>query len=462
MHKISKEQIQRQLKHLKLYKAPRPDRIPNLVLMKCADILVDILWHIYSAILEKELCYDPWKQFTTVVLRKLGKLQYDVTKVYRPIARLNTMGKLLTAIISEQLTYYMEKHSLLPTTHFGGRPGRTTTDTLHMLTYKIKVAWRKCQVVSVLFLNIEGAFPKAVNKRLVHNLRTRKVPTKIVKFIQNLLKEQSTTLNFDNFVSERIALDNGIGQGDPLSMILYQYYDTDILDVPSGDHESALAYVDNAILVAMVKDFTETHNILADMMKRVGRAVEWSTKHNSKFEFSKLALIDFAHRNCKKEHPNLEISDITITPMQSTKYLGVFLDQHLSWNTHTTHTIKKGAEWSSRIRRAVAPTWGLTPKHLQKMFISVALLKILYAVDIWGIPKPIEGIAGHKKGTSGMVTKLTSMQRAGALAVTGGLRTTPTDVLDLLTFIMPLHLEINKACHRAVSRFATLPPSHPL
>ena len=126
------------------------------------------------------------------------------------------------------------------------------------------------------------------------------------------------------------------------------------------------------------------------------------------------------------------------------------------------HTIKKGADWSSRIRRAVAPTWGLMPKHAQKMFISVALPKILYAVDVWGIPKPIEGIVAHKKGMSGMVTKLTSMQRAGALAVMGGLRTTPTDVLDLYTFIMPLHLEINKACHRAASRLATLPSSHPL
>ena len=139
------------------------------------------------------------------------------------------MGKLLTAIISEQLTYYTEKHSLLLPTHFGGRPSRTMTDMLHMLMYRIKDAWRKHQVTSVLFLNIEGAFPNTVNKRLIHNLRMRKVPTKIVKFIRNPLTGRSTTLKFDDFISERIALDNRIGQGDPLSMILYQYYNTDLL-----------------------------------------------------------------------------------------------------------------------------------------------------------------------------------------------------------------------------------------
>ena len=197
-------------------------------------------------------------------------------------------------------------------------------------------------------------------------------------------------------------------------------------------------------------------------MSRAGRAVEWSTKHNSKFEFSKLALIDFAHRNCKKDRPNLELPGITITPMQSTKYLGVFLDQHLSWSTHIAHIIKKGADWSSQIRRAVVPSWGLTPKHARKMLISVAMPKILYAVDVWGIPKPIEGTVIDKKGMSRAIAKLTSTHRAGTLAVTGGLRTTTTDVLDLHMFVLLLHLEIDKICHRAASRIATLPPSHPL
>ena len=159
--------------------------------------------------------------------------------------------------------------------------------------------------------------------------------------------DSSTTLQFDNNISEKIVIDNRISQGDPLSMILYQYYNADLLDVPNGAHEVASAYVDDAILIATAKDFKETHDILADMMNRAGRAVEWSTKHIFKFKFSKLALIDFTHRNCQKDHPKLELPGITITPMQSTKYLGVFLDQHLSWSTHIAHVIKKGTDWSS-------------------------------------------------------------------------------------------------------------------
>jgi hypothetical protein len=110
---ISKEQIKRQLAKLKLYKAPGPDSIPNIVLTKCTDILVDRLYYIYKAILELGTYYDPWKLSTTVVLHKPGKPCYDTPKAYRPIVLLNTMSKVLTALMAELMSYYTETYQLL-------------------------------------------------------------------------------------------------------------------------------------------------------------------------------------------------------------------------------------------------------------------------------------------------------------------------------------------------------------
>lgn len=73
MSHISKEQIACQLAKLKLYKAPGPDGILNIVLTKCTDALIDHLYHIYKAILNLSLYYTPWKLSTTVVLQKPGK-----------------------------------------------------------------------------------------------------------------------------------------------------------------------------------------------------------------------------------------------------------------------------------------------------------------------------------------------------------------------------------------------------
>jgi len=230
--KIMAEQIQRQLRKLKPFKAPGPDGIPNVVLTKCAGLLTSRMLSIYNAMYEQKLMYKLWKSFNTVVLRKLGKPKYDMPKAYRPIALLNTLWKVLMAVVTGQLTYVTEKHQLLPENHFRGRPGRTTTNAMHLLVNMIKTSWRAGKVTSALFLDIEGAFPNAVPSRLEHNMRKWKVPRKIVDFIHNMLWGRVTVLKFDGYKLEPFSIDNGIGQGDPLSMGIYQYYNADLLDIP--------------------------------------------------------------------------------------------------------------------------------------------------------------------------------------------------------------------------------------
>lgn len=167
---ITKDQIQRHVKALSPYKASSPDGIPNIVLQKMVDIIEDYLNYIYRAIIRLGLYVDTWKEFTTIVLRKRDKPNYENPKAYRPTALLCTLAKILTAIVAEDISNLVEKENLLPENHFGGRPGWMTTDAIHTLVDKIKNAWRRGKVISILFLNVEGAFPNAVTDRLIHNL----------------------------------------------------------------------------------------------------------------------------------------------------------------------------------------------------------------------------------------------------------------------------------------------------
>jgi ribonuclease HI len=459
---LTKVQIRRALARLKPYKAPGPDGIPNIILTKCADILEDRLWHIYSAMWDRSMYFEPWKNFTTIVLRKPGKPRYDTPKAYRPIALLNTLGKVLTSIVAEQLTYYTERYDLLPPLHFGGRPAWTTSDALHFLVHKIKGAWRKKQVTSVLFLDIEGAFPNAVNSKLLSNMVRRKVPTKIVCFVENMLKGRITRLKFDDHELGQININNGIGQGDPLSMVLYQYYNTDLLDIPEAPNETAAAYVDDAILVAMAATFEDTHKILENMMMHTDGAMDWAKEHNSKFELLKQALMDFSHRNKKADSTPLRIANATVEPSNSAKYLGIYLDKHLNWKEQVANAVKKGTKWAAQIKRVVRPGWGLTLKHARRLYISVAMPRILYGVDVWAPPTRRDSRDDQVRGNRQITDKLISVQRPGALAIVGGLRTSPSDSLCVHANITPIHLEIDKQCGCTALRLATLPKLHPL
>ena len=155
---VMPEQITCQIRRLSLFKASGPDEIPNVILQKCLEQLLDYLVYLFRGIFELRMYYPKWQEFTMAVLRKLGKPCYIIPKAYRPIALLCTIPKVLTATVAEDVPFMIEKNMLLPDTHFGGRPGCTTTDTIHYLVYKIKATWGKKKVASVLFLDVEGPF----------------------------------------------------------------------------------------------------------------------------------------------------------------------------------------------------------------------------------------------------------------------------------------------------------------
>jgi len=122
-----------------------------------------------------------------------------------------------------------------------------------------------------------------------------------------MLRDQVTTLRFDGYVSDKILIDNGIGQGDLLSMVLYQYYNADLIDIPKHKEEDTEAYVDNAFMLVSAKDFPSTHHKLADMMCREDGVVNWTKTHSSPLEYSKLALINFAHSRKNTGNPPLHL-----------------------------------------------------------------------------------------------------------------------------------------------------------
>ena len=77
-----------------------------------------------------------------------------------------------------------EKHNILPANHFGARPGHTMTDLIHLLMKMVKDAWRKGQVVSILFLNVKSVFLSVDISRLIHDMRKHGIPKEHTQWIK--------------------------------------------------------------------------------------------------------------------------------------------------------------------------------------------------------------------------------------------------------------------------------------
>lgn len=245
------------------------------------DALIDHLFYIYRAILELNTYHPRWLESVTLVLRKVGKTDYNVAKAYRPIGLLDTMSKGFSTLCAKHVSYLAEKHNMLPRSQFGGRPGRNTTDAMLLVSHRIKDTWRSKKVAAALFLDVQGALPNTVKEQLIHNMRMRRVPKCFTDLTERTLTGCSTRLRFDNFLSEPIPLLNRTTQGDPSSMLYYSFYNAPLLETAIGQDELSPGFVDDSMMLAVGNDLADCHRKLKDMMERPGRGFEWSRTHNS-------------------------------------------------------------------------------------------------------------------------------------------------------------------------------------
>ena len=468
---FSRKRIRETVRTLKPFKTPGPDGIPNIILIKSIDVLIDHLYYIYRAVFEHNTYHNLWLTSTTLVLRKPGKPAYDVAKAYRPIGLLDTIGKLLSTMVATDLSHLAEKHALLPVGQFGGRPGRNTTDALHLLTHSVKNAWRAGNTAVALFLDIQGAFPNTVKDRLIHNLKSRRIPSCYIRLITKMLTNRKTRLHFDDVISDLIPIDNGTTQGCPLSMGLYSFYNAPLIEVPSNRKETSLGFVDDSTFLATGKTLGEAHATIKNMMERQDGGFAWSTSHNSPFEPSKLALMNFprsiadlppADLSLNRLNPDDTISPLTVKSVDSYKLLGVILDPKLRWTKHHQKVTARATWWSLQVARLSRVSGGMPPGRLRQLYTTVAIPAFTYAADIWftGIhPSP----SGLKRiGSIAISKKLTTVQRHVTKLITGSLNTAASDVLETHANLLPIDLLFDKILFRAATRLASLQPPHPL
>jgi ribonuclease HI len=477
---ITEDQIRRSIKHMKPWKAVMKDDVPNALIIQCADVLIPYLTPIYQASIRLAHYPSNWKIYDTVVLRKPGRSDYSKANSYRPICLLKTLAKPLSIVITEYLVHITEKHHLLPSTYFGFRPGRSTTDELLTMEKFIRDAWNDGEVVSGLFLDVKGAFPSVHIPQLLVDLKRKGIPDTIIRWIEKKLDGRRTTVVFDGHRSNPLAIRAGLDQGCPLSGLLYSYYNAYIGElVPRYSQKLMIpGFADDLSALVRGPDFFTTHGMLEELFRQHRGITYWQQTRNCHFAVPKFALIDFTLRLIQemdergKRRPHrggpIQIGNTVIHPQDSTKCLGVTLHYRLSWAEQWNRAIAKGMKWVTQVARVMKSKMGLQTRLSRQLYLTVCLPKMLYAAEVWAPPHRrrrttrTDARAPKDVMPDGVMARMASVQRRALVAMSGAMRTTPTDILEAHMNILPLDLYMDTIRHRAALRIATLPSSHPL
>jgi hypothetical protein len=129
-----------------------------------------------------------------------------------PRALENTLAKIVEKVAALKLTQAAEEHNLLPWTQMGARKQRSTLSALELLTASVQTAWKSrpgC-VVSMLSLDLSGAFDNVDHRRLIYILKSKGFPEWMLSFIQSFLTARRTRIAFTGYTSPWIDTQTGI------------------------------------------------------------------------------------------------------------------------------------------------------------------------------------------------------------------------------------------------------------
>jgi hypothetical protein len=348
-------------------------------LLKHVAIAISIpLSHIFNLSITDGIFPNKLKTSRTVPIFKSGN--HCLCDNYRPISLLPSLSKVLEKFISIQLTNHLELNNLLYSHQYGFQRGKSTEHSLTHLINHIYSALNDKKYCIGLFLDLKKAFDVCSHSILLKKLKKYGITGKAHDWFQSYLKDRKQRVDINGTYSSTKTFNISVIQGSILGPILFLIY---INDLYSASALTKFMFADDTTGVASDPDINVLICFVNAEIKKIAR---WFRANRMAVNVEKTKFIIF-HTKGKifdqslqliyddnepgKNNPNL------IHPIEryhtkhnnihcrAYKILGIYLDELLTFDNHTSYIISKLNRSLYCINRA-------------KNFLTLPALKSLY------------------------------------------------------------------------------------
>ena len=417
---LEADEVLRRIKLLKSRRSTGLDTLSNEYLKSVKDIILPHVKAFFEACIR--LSYFPrlFKEAKIVLLKKFGKKQneYRQPKGWRPIALLSCLGKVLEGLIADRLKKIVVIHDILPSTQYGGVPGKTTAQAIERLLLQVFDGWtrRQRRHSTAVKLDVKGAFNNVMIRKLLEALSVLGIPHWIIRMIFSFMQSRQMHIQspgiplqgpFETFV--------GVPQGSPMSSILFACF-TCLLFRPFNSHIHTLpkqcdavlvAYVDDFYLVVTSPSFPENNRLVAELVRKlqaIGRenGVEfdkyggmhfypWPDRHadglDQKPDVPELCADGVWKK--KRERKGKAKEEAQQDPKDyALEILGVMVDPQLDWDAHVEAIKKKVGTRKWHIERMFTSVKGPTWKRAIHAFTCKVLPIFTNGSTAWWFTNP--------------------------------------------------------------------------
>lgn len=375
---------------LKPDSSPGHDGISSKIIKLAKEHLIYPLVHLCNLSLEQAKFPDLFKTaIVTPIFKTDNKL--DISN-YRPISLLNILSKILERIVNSRLINYLEKNKLLTDYQYGFRKGRSTDDAVLDLTSLIHKYVDRGEKVIGVFLDLKKAFDTVSAPILLSKLEALGVRGHAYQWFQSYLDCREQYVKVNNYLSDPLRCNFGIPQGSTLGPTLFLVYINSLPDVLPSNADPLL-FADDTVLLFHGQEWKEVHERAESCLKYV---TTWLEDNLLTLNVTKTKYLCFAKSSnpfpsqdlnitlhtfpCNRTPAN-QCDCNTLTRARSIRYLGVLVDDNLSWKEQTDNVC-------TRVRRLIYIFKQLRTVASQKILIQTykALCQsvIYYCVTAWG------------------------------------------------------------------------------
>ncbi|KAF8687864.1 hypothetical protein AX14_003632 [Amanita brunnescens Koide BX004] len=408
-----------------------------------------------------------FKDSISVIIPKPNKPDYSIPKAYRPIALLNTMGKLLTKILANRLQHDAAQYGLLHREQFGSIQGHSTIDAGLMLTDFISEHRERGWHTSVCTLDVAQFFPSlshAVMERILKRLGFSPI---LVNLIKSYFSDRVTIYKWDNAVSKSYNSSLGTPQGDCLSPILSALYLSVIIrhvfpETMPPATTRCLFFVDDGMIITASPSLQTNIAVLRlylllllQALADFGLQVETSKTelmHFFAFELSSARRLAITHQ------PHLTFTwrqvDYDITPAARLRYLGFFFTPTLDFSYHVQFYTNKAFSTIRACTMLGNSVRGLGPQQRAHVYQACVLSVLTYGLALW-----------YTMWGVGVIRHVKRMERVHSYTlgwVISAFRTSPIGSRELIAGIPPLKIILNMRLQGTIARLLSLGENHTL
>ena len=401
------EEITKIIKNLNINKSTGPNDPPIRFIKLGCNILSEILAELINSSFRLGIFPSILKCATVIPIYKAG--DKHLPNNHRPISLLSPLSKIIERCIHKQLMSFFNKYQIIHANQFGFQNKMSTEMAISKVHQELSEKLDNNNITCSIFLDIRKAFDSINHKILVKKLRdcgVRGIPLKLIKcFLTN--RTQSVFLN--GVTSNPQTIQCGVPQGSVLGPLLFLTY---INDLPRASKFKTYLFADDACLSMSSTSMTD---LQVQANQELDKISDWMSRNKLCLNYEKTVFFTLTKRKLSTKL-TLMIDNNLIKEVAKTKYLGVIVDNKLSWEHHISSASNKMAKGS----------WAIS---CVKKYVDLQTLKMLYFSLIY--PHLHYGITSWGATSKSHLKKLEIRQKQALKIMTGSAFDSPSAPLFL-------------------------------